>query len=331
MTKRERVQAALAGRPVDRLPVSFWRHFPDLDLDPGRLATALLEFHRRFDLDVVKVMPNGVYCVEDWGCETAYQGGSNGARTCVRHGVRRVEDWEGLRPPDPGAGALGRELACLQAIRAGRTDDAPVLQTIFSPFTVARKLAGPELVSQTMRRDPQRLHTALGIIAGTVRAYALACLEAGADGVFFASQAATPEVLSPETHATFAEPYDLRVLEALSARQAIILFHLHGVQPYLASLASRYPVHALNWHDRRTAPTLAQAMHQVSQTLVGGLDERGVLIHGTTEEVRAHAQDAVRQCGVRRLILGPGCVLDLQVPESNLAVVREAVDALRNH
>ena len=51
MTKRERVQAALAGRPVDRLPVSFWRHFPDLDLDPGRLATALLEFHRRFDLD----------------------------------------------------------------------------------------------------------------------------------------------------------------------------------------------------------------------------------------------------------------------------------------
>jgi uroporphyrinogen decarboxylase len=330
MTKRERVLAALAGRPVDRIPVSFWRHFPDLDLDPGRLAAALLGFHRRFDLDVVKVMPNGVYCVEDWGCETAYLGGSHGARTCVRHGVRHLEDWDRVRPLDPSAGALGRELACLRAICAGRSDDAPVLQTIFSPFTVARKLAGPELVSQSMRHDPQRLHTALRIIAGTVQAFALACLEAGADGVFFASQAATPDVLSPEPHETFAEPYDLRVLEALSIRQAIILFHLHGEQPYLASLASRYPVHALNWHDRRTAPTLAQAMRQVSQALVGGLDERGVLIHGTIEEVRAQAQEAVRQCGARRLILGPGCVLDLRVPESNLAVVREAVEAVRN-
>ena len=32
MTKRKRVQAALSGEPVDRIPISFWRHFPDLDL-----------------------------------------------------------------------------------------------------------------------------------------------------------------------------------------------------------------------------------------------------------------------------------------------------------
>ncbi len=31
MTKSERVGAALAGRPVDRVPVSFWRHFPEID------------------------------------------------------------------------------------------------------------------------------------------------------------------------------------------------------------------------------------------------------------------------------------------------------------
>jgi len=41
-------------------------------------------------------------------------------------------------------------------------------------------------------------------------------------------------------------------------------------------------------------------MRQVSQALVGGLDERGVLIHGTTEEIRAQAQDAVRQFGSHR-------------------------------
>jgi uroporphyrinogen decarboxylase len=326
ITKRERVNAALAGGPVDRTPISLWRHFPDIDLDPTALAEALVALHRRYDLDFIKVMPNGVYCVEDWGCETAYQGGSIGAWTCVRHAVRRIEDWGSLRPLDPSAGALGRELACLRAVRADRGDDALVLQTIFSPFTVARKVAGPDLVRETMIREPGRLHAALEVISATVEAYVGACLDAGADGLFFATQAATPEVLTPEEHRSFVEPYDLRVLRAAEEKGAMILLHLHGDRPYLAGLAARYPVQALNWHDRRTSPSLAEARGQVSQALVGGLDECGAMIRGTPEAVRAQVRDAIAQCGGRRLIVGPGCVLDLRAPEANLAAARDAVE-----
>jgi len=329
MTKSERVRAALAGRSVDRVPVSFWRHYPEIDLDPLALAEALVNFHRRYDLDFIKVMPNGVYCVEDWGCQIAYQGSSGGARTCTRHAVQRLEDWSRLTPLSPEAGALGRELRCLRAVVGGRGDDAPVLQTVFSPFTVARKVAGPELVLDTMRRDPARLHVALEVIATTVTGYARACLGAGAQGVFFASQAATPEVLTLEEHRTFVEPYDLAVLEPLRARQAILLVHLHGDQPYLAHVASQYPASALNWHDRRTRPSLAEAKTQVSQALVGGLDERGSMITATPAEVRAQALDAIAQCGGQRLLLGPGCVVDLRVPESNLAAARQAVEGVR--
>ena len=51
MTKRERLQAVLAGTPVDRLPVAFWRHWPIDDQDPEALArasvmkTALVEYY----------------------------------------------------------------------------------------------------------------------------------------------------------------------------------------------------------------------------------------------------------------------------------------------
>lgn len=325
MTKRERVKAALVGAPVDRVPISFWRHFPDLDLDPAALAHSLLDFHRRHDLDFIKVMPNGVYCVEDWGCETAYQGGSGGARTCVRHAVRRIEDWTTLRPLDPSAPALARELRCLGAVCAGKGDDAPVLQTIFSPFTVARKVAGPDLTRETMARDPGRLRAAMEVIASTVETYVGACLDAGADGLFFATQAATPEVLTPEEHRRFVEPYDLRVIEAARRRGAMVLLHLHGDRPYLTGLAATYPVEALNWHDRRTTPSLGVALGQVSQALVGGLDERGAMISGTPEAVRAQVRDAIAQCGGRRLIVGPGCVVDLRVPEANLAAARQAI------
>jgi uroporphyrinogen decarboxylase len=242
--------------------------------------------------------------------------------------VRRIEDWDRLRPLDPSAHALARELTCLRALCAARGDDAPVLQTIFSPFTLARKVAGPELVGETMARDPDRLHAALGVIGATVEAYVGACLDAGAGGIFFASQTATPEVMRLEAHERFVEPYDLRVLAAARRRGAIVLFHLHGERPYVTSLAAKYPVHALNWHDRRTAPSLGEAAGQVSQCLVGGLDERGSMITATPEEVRAQVRDAVSQCRGRRLIVGPGCVVDLQVPEANLAAAREAIEGL---
>src|SRR5216110_991300 len=84
MTKRERVVAALGGQPIDRPPVAFWRHAPDVDHTATGLADAMLAFHRRFDLDLVKVMSSGVYCVEDWGCRVAYTGAPCGARRTGR-------------------------------------------------------------------------------------------------------------------------------------------------------------------------------------------------------------------------------------------------------
>ena len=40
MTKRERIEAALARKPVDRPPVAFWRHVPDVDHIPAQPAAA---------------------------------------------------------------------------------------------------------------------------------------------------------------------------------------------------------------------------------------------------------------------------------------------------
>src|SRR3990172_2862782 len=127
MTKRERVFAALARAPVDRPPVAFWRHAPDVDHTARGLADAMLAFHRRFDLDLVKVMSSGVYCVEDWGCRVAYAGAPSGAKQCGDPAVTAPGAWPRLAPLDAGPGALGRELEAPRLIVRERRDDAPVL------------------------------------------------------------------------------------------------------------------------------------------------------------------------------------------------------------
>lgn len=57
MSKRERVEAALKGEPVDRVPVSAWRHFVPEEISAERLAAVSLAHFREFDWDWLKLNP----------------------------------------------------------------------------------------------------------------------------------------------------------------------------------------------------------------------------------------------------------------------------------
>ena len=305
--------------------MSFWRHVPDVDHTAAGLAEAMLAFQRKWDLDFVKVMSSGVYCVEDWGCRVAYQGSPNGAKQCTEHGVRERKDWARVRPLDEGAGALGRELEAVRLVARGRADDAPILHTLFSPLTVARKLAGDRMVAD-LRAEPGEVEPALDAIADTMARHARAALDAGADGLFFATQAAVPDVLTEEETARFELPRMRRMLDAVGDRSALTLLHVHGRDVYF-DRAATLPVHAMNWHDRLTTPRLGDGHRRFAGAVVGGLSEHRTLQAGPPDAVAAEVKDAIAQTGGRGVIIGPGCVLPLATPNAHLAAVVAAVKA----
>jgi uroporphyrinogen decarboxylase len=327
MTKRERVLATLSRQPVDRPPVSFWRHVPDVDHTAPGLALAMLAFQQRWDLDFVKLMSSGVYCVEDWGCKVAYTGAPSGAKQCTEHAVKAGADWARIRPLDPGAGALGRELEALRLVVRGRADDAPVLHTLFSPLTIAKKLAGDRLAADLEAR-PGDVLAALEVITETMVRYAAATLAAGADGVFFATQMGSAEIMGEEDKARFGTPYARRVLESVRDRAAFTLLHVHGTSIYFDRLAA-LPVHAVNWHDRLTAPTLSEAQRRFGGAVVGGLNEWATLRPGPVGAIAAEAEDAMRQAGGVGVMVAPGCVLPLDVPDAHLEAAVKAVKGWR--
>src|SRR6185503_1475834 len=101
MTKQERVRAALRGEVLDRPPYGFWTHLPGIDLDPQRLAEESAAFCARYDLDFLKSMPNGLYCVEDWGCVCDYSEiPRGGVAKVVKPAVGAIEDWDALERLD---------------------------------------------------------------------------------------------------------------------------------------------------------------------------------------------------------------------------------------
>ena len=83
MTKKERIKAAVSGQKPDCLPYSLWTHMPGIDLDPVLLAEKTYEFYKTYDVDFIKTMNNGMYAIEDFGCEVDYS-------DIERGGVARV-------------------------------------------------------------------------------------------------------------------------------------------------------------------------------------------------------------------------------------------------
>ena len=323
MTGRERVLAAIQGKPVDRVPIALWRHFPQQDQKAETLAQAHVAFQKRWQWDILKVTPAASYYGDDWGLRAGYKPNPEGVRHVTERPIKKPADWAHLKNLDVTSGVYGRELHALRRIREG-LPDALMLSTVFSPLTVARTLAGEQALIRYLRENPEDLHRGLEAITDVTARFAVETLSSGADGIFFATQCATTKYLTVEEYEEFGRPYDLRVLEAASGAE-VRLLHVHGTDIMFDALTD-YPVDIINWHDRKTPPGLAAARAQTSTCLAGGINEWETLLKGTPEAVAAEVREAITQTGGRRHIVTAGCVVPVDVSDERLTAARRAVD-----
>ena len=329
MTKRERIQAALAGEQVDRPPVALWRHWPIDDQDARLLAERAMDFQQRYDWDFIKIPPSYTYCVDDYGAKHDYKALPTGRwfigeRTYKERVVKRINDWDCIEPLDVYKGTYGRILQCLKMVIDERKPDIPVIQTVFNPIGMASFLAGDEVYLAHLRQEPEKVTRALKALTETCVQFVRACIDEGVDGIYLATAAASYGVMSAEEYNRFGRPYDLEVLDA-AAKGWFNMLHIHGQHPMFVELAD-YPAHAMSWDDRSAGPSLRDAFGLYRGALVGGIEQFHTLHVGTPAEVEAQVHDAIKQTEGRRIIAAAGCTYPVTVPECNLIAARRAVD-----
>jgi len=321
MSRRDRILAALRREPVDRVPYAVWRHFPAVDRSPAGLAQATLRFHERYGSDFLKLTPGGGYAVEAWGCVESAEVRPDGHRPCASCAVRDPGDWKKIRELDP-ASAEGYVQQIEAIVRMGfdrRIGDTPVVPTLFSPLSLARKLSGSRL-NADLREQPGAVADALEAITVTLIRFAELALSEGVSGIFYSIQAASGSLHTEEECARFGEPYDRRFLEAIAGKSILTIIHAHGDRLMFDRLA-RLPGHAWNWDDRATPPSLAAGRSAVAGAVIGGLNQWATLRDGTPEQAIGEVEDAIAQTAGLGLIVGPGCVLPMDTPDANVAAV----------
>lgn len=342
-SKRERVEAALKGEVLDRVPVSAWQHFLAEETNPAALAGITLKNYRDYDWDWVKLNPRATYYAEAWGNKHDFANYDAVLPQFLEGPINSPADLEKIQPLNPTAGVFAEHLDLVRQVRAG-LGDTHFLQTVFSPLSVlAFLIARPKhhTIAEAVQAqyddlrhyievNPTGVHEALKNIALTLGQYAAATLESGASGLFFAIvKLARAGILTESEFEEFGKPYDLQVLEQV-AGAPFNLLHICGPSAYFNSVTD-YPVHALNWATiGQHNPGLEEAHRLTPKTLVGGVDELVTLQTGTPEEVEAEALAAIQATQGRNFLLTPGCGTDVHVPPQNLRALRRAVDLATN-
>lgn len=330
----DRIFAALAGEPVDHVPIALWRHYPGSDSKGDDLRQSSLRWQAKYDWDLLKITPGAGYSYEPWGVAFAYPGND---RARVDRGIREVleesrpvrttGDWQRIRGinvrQDP---ILEQQIAAAASIAREVGAQVPTLQTVMSPAYTVMNLAGRDRFLADIRSDTGRVLSAFEAVTETTVNLCHAYLDVGMTGLFFSTFLAAKQYVTPAEYRELCMPFDLQVLRSVRERTRLLVNHIHGSDIYF-DLLTGYPVDAVNWEDRTTAPTLADGKAECGVCVIGGVSE-SVLLQGSPDEVRSEVHAAVRSTGGLHLIAGTGCVTPVITPEANILATRDAVNGM---
>ena len=299
MTKKERVRRALAGQPVDKVPVSFWRHFAGADsMSQKQVAQEHLKFYQQTDLDFIKIMSDGFTAPFDLDIKTP-------------------SDLRKIRPVGSEHPYVAGILERASYVNDLLGDKVDTWFNIFSPFMLLRKL-GDDQLTFLLKEDRQAVIDALQAVGETLANMVQALLrDCGCTGVFACFQGAEYNRFSTETFNEVVHPSDLMVLEAANAVGNLNFAHFCGWDGNKNDLSRwrDYPACAVNWAIYVDDLTLPEGKSYFGgRPVLGGFDNRQgkLLFAGEKADIQAETRRLIddyreKTGSTNGLIIGGDC------------------------
>lgn len=301
---RERVEAAVALDVADRPPVSAWGHNYDLEWDPRALATETVDRTRRLGFDFVKLQIRATSFAEAFGAGYRYSG-DPAQPPAGEAPIADADEWARFGDRGVERAVLDEQVECLRLVCSDLGGDVPVIQTVFSPITVAGFLG--KRVLEDLKSNPRPVLAALDLIASALVDFCASSLEAGAAGVFYAiTRYGSVDAMPLAEYEELLLPLDRKLMEACSGGWFNML-HLCGPRQHF-ELARTLSAQCVNWQLQDAGnPSLSEGRRMSGKAVAGGLHRHSPISDGTPQQVVAASRAALLESGPRGFLLTPGC------------------------
>lgn len=328
MTAKERIQRALRGEPVDRVPVASLMTGVTVELmqlsgyawpNAHKEADAMVELaaasHRFAGIETMKLPFDMLVETEVLGGEVSF-----GDETTMPQALGHLYAWPDM-PQIPGdilrRGRIPMVLDAIRLAKARYDGEIAVVSSIVGPFTLAGKLYGMEDLLVGTLTEPDETAEILDVLTDLCILYARAQADAGADVVQIGEASCSGDLISPDTYGTFIAPMHRRLCAAVPVPTVVhICGNIEGHLPFIAETGMT----ALSF-DVKTDPEKARELLAGKVRRVGWIDPLAVLARGTEQQV----YDAAKACLAGGTdVLNAGCAW---APETPLANVRAMVRA----
>ena len=326
MDGRGRVQAAIAGRKADRPPVGAWGHTYKAEWSPRDLADITVERARKYGWDFVKFQPRATCFAEAFGGHWHPAGHALKGPVLDLAPIHSVEDWKSLKLVNPQA--LDDQVEAIGLVARELGESVPVIQTVFSPISVAAYLAGKDKrqVVRDLRRHPEIVLPAFERMAEVLIDFSRRSVEAGAAGVFYAiSGFASPRSMPLDVYHRLLLPLDRRICSALPAAAWFNVLHVCGSHIDM-SVARELPLQVVSWsiHNQGN-PGLAEGRElSGGKAVMGGVAQRDSLVWGPPEAIAGQVRAAEAATGGVGVLVAPGCSVPPRAREAHLKAMAEA-------
>ena len=348
MTRKERLLAALARKPVDQVPrfdflfqqgmyESLIGHRPTDGAYNGRdaVACALALEHdgvwipfggfSGYEPKYLRDHAHNVY-QDEWGTIYQKDDASWPIDSPIQYPIKTRADLDAYLPPDPTA--PGREADIIAACQAPN-DNLAVLGGVAGPFATAWLLMGFEHMGLALYDDPELVTKLFRIAVDFSKEAARRSVLAGCCGIWVSEDLGDSNsgFISLDMFRQYLLPYLNELIDFIDSLGVPVLLHSCGcITSYLPDLAQTKlsSIHPL---QRTAKMDLKTVKEQYGQRfcLIGNIDSSRTLPYGSPADVEAEVREALRIATPGNgFILASDHSLHDGIPLENILALRNA-------
>ncbi len=342
MNSRERMDAAIQLKPVDRVPNAPFYEAPICRYFGADFRSALLQDRPmadahltaldtfKFDWVILGMGLIGGIIPEALGCRVSYP--EDVFPVIEQTPVKSMQDVERIAGADVYTNRMERFLKGVAILKKELQGEVPIACEYISPFTIATRLRGTNEIMTDMYADPELVHALQNAVVALDIEIGRALIESGVDYIFYGADMECPLLISPSHYREFVHEPTSKVVNALCGLGAKVLPHMCGdiVKTGIVDMLLEMDIHGIMPGNltQDTVLDLGELKAKVGDRtcIFGNINPNGRLLIGKPDEVaRETLLHLERACGMTGYIFSTSGTTSPATPRENFEAMNREV------